>query len=88
MMTINLCIRHPANAMQALMRQKTFFLVIFRLVFKSHQSYDLHKNFYQYLLHQDQLKEFFLHLVTVTLTDHIGQYCQPGIWNNYFIVHF
>ncbi|RNA40454.1 hypothetical protein BpHYR1_013674 [Brachionus plicatilis] len=22
-------------------------------------SYDLHKNFYQYLLHQDQLKEFF-----------------------------
>ncbi|RNA35370.1 hypothetical protein BpHYR1_019591 [Brachionus plicatilis] len=23
------------------------------------QSYDLQKNFYQYLLHQDQLKEFF-----------------------------
>ncbi|RNA30790.1 hypothetical protein BpHYR1_033126 [Brachionus plicatilis] len=23
------------------------------------QSYDMHKNFYQYLLHLDQLKEFF-----------------------------
>ncbi|RNA41472.1 hypothetical protein BpHYR1_010470 [Brachionus plicatilis] len=23
------------------------------------QKYDLHKNFYQYLLHQDQLKELF-----------------------------
>ncbi|RNA27882.1 hypothetical protein BpHYR1_041607, partial [Brachionus plicatilis] len=35
------------------------------------QSYDLHKNIYQYLLHLDQLKEFFHNLVT--LTDHIGQ---------------
>ncbi|RNA13341.1 hypothetical protein BpHYR1_003892 [Brachionus plicatilis] len=33
--------------------------------------YDLHENFYQYLLHLDQLKEFFHDLVT--LTDHIGQ---------------
>ncbi|RNA28952.1 hypothetical protein BpHYR1_019083 [Brachionus plicatilis] len=41
---------------------------LIRLVFKSH--YDLHKNFYQYLLHLDQLKEFFHNLVT--LTDHMG----------------
>ncbi|RNA19620.1 hypothetical protein BpHYR1_008884 [Brachionus plicatilis] len=33
--------------------------------------YDLNKNFYQYLLHLDQLKEFFHNLVT--LTDHMGQ---------------
>ncbi|RNA01174.1 hypothetical protein BpHYR1_017395 [Brachionus plicatilis] len=37
-----------------------------------HLSYDLHKNFYQHLLHLDQLKEFFHNLVT--LTDHMGQH--------------
>ncbi|RNA05517.1 hypothetical protein BpHYR1_044147 [Brachionus plicatilis] len=30
------------------------------------QNYDLHKNFYQYLLHLDQLKEFFHNLATLT----------------------
>ncbi|RNA33698.1 hypothetical protein BpHYR1_017596 [Brachionus plicatilis] len=44
---------------------------ITRLVYKSHQSYDLHKNFYQYLLYLEQMKEFFHNLVT--LTDHMGQ---------------
>ncbi|RNA34722.1 hypothetical protein BpHYR1_051958 [Brachionus plicatilis] len=40
--------------------------------FKCYQIiYDLHKNFYQYLLHLEQLKDFFSNLVT--LTDHIGQ---------------
>ncbi|RNA02890.1 hypothetical protein BpHYR1_042865 [Brachionus plicatilis] len=34
-------------------------------------SYDLHQNFYPYLLHLDQLKEFFHNLVT--LTDHKDQ---------------
>ncbi|RMZ98985.1 hypothetical protein BpHYR1_017955 [Brachionus plicatilis] len=50
-----------------LLKTKKESRLFFILDYKSH--HDLHHTFYQYLLHLDQLKEFF-HIL-VTLTDHI-----------------